>query len=117
MCAPKVGDSGASTIIRSAQKTPTQGTSAQGKYVNHIYENVATAHVTCPPTSSACALTMTSGVGTPLWMAPELVLTPTLHYGCEIDVYSFGVILWELLTGQTPWEMDIVDTGVFIVRP
>ena len=49
--------------------------------------------------SAAFQATMTKGVGTPLWMAPELFLGGTKH-GPEVDLYSFGVILWELAAGH-----------------
>lgn len=52
----------------------------------------------------------THGVGTPLWMAPEM-MQQNSAYGQEIDVYSFGIVMWELLTRSTPWETDILDTG------
>ena len=44
----------------------------------------------------AFSMAMTKGVGTPLWMAPELFVRGT-QYGPEVDVYSFGIILWELV--------------------
>jgi serine/threonine protein kinase len=50
--------------------------------------------------------TMTKAVGTFLWMAPE-VFRGDQNYGGAVDVYSYGVILWELATRQTPWS-DIV---------
>lgn len=42
-----------------------------------------------------------SVAGTPEWMAPEFLRGEPSNEKC--DVYSFGVILWELLTMQQPW--------------
>jgi serine/threonine protein kinase len=41
-------------------------------------------------------VTMTD-VGTPLYMAPEV---PTCHYTNKVDVYSFGMILYEIVVGD-----------------
>jgi serine/threonine protein kinase len=41
-------------------------------------------------------------VGTPHWMAPEILKGE--KYECESDVYSFGILLWEMLTGQIPYK-------------
>jgi serine/threonine protein kinase len=38
----------------------------------------------------------------PEWMAPEFLRGEPSNEKC--DVYSFGVILWELLTMQQPWS-------------
>ena len=41
---------------------------------------------------------MTHGVGTTCWLAPELIKDNT---GTEtIDVYAFGIVLWELATRE-----------------
>lgn len=42
-----------------------------------------------------------SNAGTAEWMAPEVLRNEPSNEKC--DVYSFGVILWELCTLQQPW--------------
>jgi serine/threonine protein kinase len=53
-------------------------------------------------TSSAGATTAKS-VGSPAWMAPEVITNGT-HISPPSDIFSFGVVLWELLSGQIPWQ-------------
>lgn len=49
------------------------------------------------------AMSHVTGVtGTAAWTAPEALSGSRVHSSC--DVYSFGVILWELVTGNIPWE-------------
>ncbi|XP_033105975.1 uncharacterized protein LOC117108132 [Anneissia japonica] len=47
--------------------------------------------------------------GTPAWMAPELLDPAFGELSIKADVYSFGVILWEMLTRETPYK----GVGVF----
>ncbi|TDH65826.1 hypothetical protein CCR75_007211 [Bremia lactucae] len=42
--------------------------------------------------------------GTPLYMAPELVLEKPYHY--TVDLWSLGVILYELAVGKPPFYTD-----------
>uniref|UniRef100_A0A0D9VLX9 Protein kinase domain-containing protein n=1 Tax=Leersia perrieri TaxID=77586 RepID=A0A0D9VLX9_9ORYZ len=42
--------------------------------------------------------------GTLPWMAPELLSGKTNMVSEKIDVYSFGIVMWELLTGEEPYS-------------
>ncbi|KAL5082313.1 hypothetical protein RYX36_010734 [Vicia faba] len=43
-----------------------------------------------------------SSAGTPEWMAPELIRNEPFNEKC--DIFSLGVILWELYNLNRPWE-------------
>ncbi|KAK9059280.1 hypothetical protein SSX86_021899 [Deinandra increscens subsp. villosa] len=50
----------------------------------------------------ATFLTARSGGGTPQWMAPEVLRNEPSNE--KSDVFSFGIILWELVTQRVPWS-------------
>ncbi|KAL3346114.1 hypothetical protein AABB24_024854 [Solanum stoloniferum] len=53
---------------------------------------------------------MTTEAGTYRWMAPEMFSMDPIrigvkkYYNHKVDVYSFSMILWELLTNSTPFK-------------
>lgn len=49
--------------------------------------------------------TMTAGVGTPFWTAPEVLLGE--RYSLQSDVYSFGVVLAELDREDLPYRASV----------
>jgi len=57
--------------------------------------------------------TMTS-VGSVAWTAPEVLRKS--HYNEKVDVYSYGVVLWEILSGAEPYEgLGRVEAAISVV--
>ncbi|XP_039025508.1 serine/threonine/tyrosine-protein kinase HT1-like [Hibiscus syriacus] len=51
--------------------------------------------------------------GTYRWMAPEMIKEK--HHTKKVDVYSFGIVLWELLTALTPFDNMTPEQAAFAV--
>lgn len=50
-------------------------------------------------------IAMSGAKGTPLWMSPELLMREenrSTEYGLKVDVYAYGMIVYELIEGRSP---------------
>ena len=62
-------------------------------------------------------MTMTSGVGTPFFMAPEMA-TGTNHYTGAVDVFSFAIMAAQVMVGKLVYDSsDAFDTPYGLLFP
>eukprot|EP00698_Gefionella_okellyi_P010517 TRINITY_DN2727_c0_g1_i1.p1 TRINITY_DN2727_c0_g1~~TRINITY_DN2727_c0_g1_i1.p1 ORF type:complete len:459 (+),score=104.23 TRINITY_DN2727_c0_g1_i1:362-1738(+) len=63
---------------------------------------------------TALTATMTGAIGTPHYMAPEVILES--HYTEQADIYSLGIIMWEILTRDVPYRgMNTIQIAMKVV--
>jgi hypothetical protein len=64
-------------------------------------------------TSSSAAGVMTAETGTYRWMAPEMIRHE--RYTEKVDVYSFGITIWEFFTAEIPYATMTPIQAAFAV--
>jgi len=62
---------------------------------------------------------MTALIGTVQYMAPEMLNTATderVEYSAAVDVFSFGIILWQLVTSTEPYSELVANRFQLLQR-
>ena len=82
----KVADFGTATLITNmVNPCPTSHPSRDGSNINK----------------------RTNGVGTMQWNAPEVLRGSQSTYTSSADVYSYGIVLWQIASQAIPWTAEI----------
>src|SRR5204863_149178 len=92
----QIGEGGFGVVFMAEQKEPV---------VKVIDFGIAKA-ISQPLTERTLVTGFAQMIGTPLYMSPEQVALSGLDVDTRSDVYSLGVLLYELLTGTTPFDKE-----------
>ena len=104
----KVTDFGTSRMLPSGEGVVNKGlyTSGSGK-VSAMNSPAGSPNLEGNffPRESMLGACMTSNIGTTAWAAPEMLTAAAdTSYSLKIDVYSFGIVLWELWERKVPFQ-------------
>jgi WD40 repeat protein/serine/threonine protein kinase len=93
-------------IHRDLKPTNVLVTSHDGRPVVKVIDFGVAKAVGQSLTDKTVYTRFTQMVGTPLYMSPEQAGSSGLDVDTRTDIYSLGVLLYELLTGTTPFDKD-----------
>jgi WD40 repeat protein/serine/threonine protein kinase len=66
-----------------------------------------------PLTDKSIYTRLSQMIGTPMYMSPEQAEINALDVDTRSDIYGLGVLLYELLTGTTPFDRQRLQTAAF----
>lgn len=55
------------------------------------------------PSMNLLSIASSARPSNPMWLAPEIAKGLS-DFTIASDIYSFGIIMWEVLTGRSPWD-------------
>jgi serine/threonine protein kinase/tetratricopeptide (TPR) repeat protein len=91
-------------IHRDIKPSNVLVTSHDGKPVAKVIDFGVAKAINQQLTERSIYTNFTQMIGTPLYMSPEQAEMSGLDIDTRSDIYSLGVLLYELLTGSTPFE-------------
>ncbi len=100
-------------IHRDIKPSNVLVTSHDGKPVAKVIDFGVAKAIHQPLTASTIYTNFAQMIGTPLYMSPEQAEMSGLDIDTRSDVYSLGVLLYELLTGSTPLAKKRVATAAY----
>jgi serine/threonine protein kinase len=100
--------------LKSANVLVKLVSAAEGEFgVDYVHARVADFGLSKIKEMSRTFSTQTLNIGTTRWMAPELYTasqydhmntsTSDVNYPFKVDIYSFGMLCYEILTGRRPF--------------
>jgi serine/threonine protein kinase len=85
------------------------------KSLNILLDTSCTSKISDFGWTRFTADSMTNRIGTYQWMAPEVIMGN--RYTESADVYSFGIILWELISEKPPYrELNAIQVSDAVAK-
>src|SRR5213078_1735028 len=100
-------------IHRDVKPSNVLVTSHDGKPVAKVIDFGVAKAISQQLTERSIYTNFAQMMGTPLYMSPEQAEMSGLDIDTRTDIYSLGVLLYELLTGTTPFDQVRLRDATF----
>ncbi len=100
-------------IHRDIKPSNVLVTTLDGRPVPKMIDFGIAKAINQPLTQETLFTRFTEMIGTPLYMSPEQAEMTALDIDTRSDIYSLGVLLYELLTGTTPFDKERLKQAAY----
>src|SRR5207244_9903325 len=100
-------------ISRNLKATNTLVTSHDGTPVVKVIDFGVAKAIGQQLTDKTIYTRFTQMIGTPMYMSPEQAEMSGLDIDTRSDIYALGVLLYEFLTGTSPFDNERLRTAAF----